>query len=280
MSTTPEGETREAAMPSRSQHFPLPAEEWERLSRPPGWKYEYFDGCVHISPGYQFAVTTVEVGPRPINTSCPLRPVRTEDEEPLLALYLEAFENDPVYCDYTDEQFRQAAANDLRESFVGRRAPLLAASRVAETADSESTVVGAALVSREPEYGPVLDLLFIRPRWQRRGVATALVASTLNGLDQAGERTLTSCYHLANVASQAWHRVFGFLERPDLRNAEVYARYSWHELSRREAAGELAAAERAELKATAAYWQNQVTALEHLENEHGFRAVHPRIPHW
>jgi hypothetical protein len=43
---------------------------------------------------------------------------------------------------------------------MGRRAPLLAASRVAvATEATEEQRVGAALLSRDQEYGPVLDLL-------------------------------------------------------------------------------------------------------------------------
>jgi hypothetical protein len=41
---------------------------------------------------------------------------------------------------------------------------------------------------------------------------------------QDGEGTLTRCYQLANPASQAWHRAFGFVERTDLRYAKAYYR--------------------------------------------------------
>lgn len=266
-------------MPMRSRNFPLPFEEWERLPRPPGWKYEYFNGCVHITPGHQFAVTTAEVGPRPISVPFVVRPVQPEDEGTLLAVYLEAFENDPVYCDYSDEQFRDAAVIDLRASFIGQRAPLLVASRVAEANAPGGILVGAALLSRDREYGPVLDLLLIRPAWQRRSLATALVASAMNALHQAGECTLTSCYHLANLPSQAWHRAFGFVERPDLRYAEIYYRYTRHELSRREAAGDLTAAQREELETAVRYWRSQVAVLERLAEGHGAEAVYPRLPH-
>jgi len=140
--------------------------------------------------------------------------------------------------------------------------------------------VGAALLSRDREYGPVLDLLFIRPQWQRRGLATALVASAMNALHQAGEGTLTSCYQLANTASQAWHRAFGFVERPDLRYAQAYHRRARQELFRREKTEDLTARERAALHAEVQYWHEQIEALERLAAEQGYGAVNPRPLHW
>lgn len=111
------------AMPIHSQHLPMSFEEWERLPRPPGWKYEYYDGCAHIRPTYQYAVAALAVGPRPVIAPCVLRPALAEDEATLLDVYLEAFDEDPVFCDYTEEEFVEAARADLRESFSGRRAP-------------------------------------------------------------------------------------------------------------------------------------------------------------
>lgn len=268
-------------MPIRSQHLTMSVEEWKCLPYQPGWKYEYWDGGAHITPNHQIAVTAATVTPRPVNTPCTIRDVRPEDEAPLLAVYLGAFADNQAFCDYTDAAFLDAARRDLHESFIGRRAPVLAASRVAAAAEvTGEQLVGAALLSQDQEYGPVLDLLFVRPRWQRRGMATALVASAMNVLHQAGEGTLTSCYQLANPASQAWHRAFGFVERPDLRYAQAYYRRAQQELFRHEKCRELAAAERAALQADVQYWYGQLEALERLGEAQGFAAVYPRLPHW
>ena len=268
-------------MPIQSQHLPMSFEVWELLPYQPGWKYEYWDGCAHITPNHQTAVTTAPVTPRPVHAPCVLRQDIPEDEAPLLAVYMEAFADNQAYCDYTDVAFLDAARSDLRKSFSGHRAPLLAASRVAviATATGEQRV-GAALLSREREYGPMLDLLFIRPAWQRRGLATALVASAMNALHRAGEDTLTSCYQLANLTSQIWHRGFGFVECPDLRYAQTYYRRAKQELFRRDKAGGLSDAEHAVLHAEVKYWHDQVEALERLVEEQGYRAVNPRPPHW
>ena len=268
-------------MPITSQHIDMSYEEWDLLPYQPGWKHEYWDGRAHITPNHQTAVTVVEVTPRQVHLPCTLQRVVPEDESALLAVYLEAFADNQAFCDYTEEQFHEAARKDLRESFTGRRAPLLSAAHVAvDTDGTASQIIGAALISREQEYGPILDLIFIRPRHQRYGIATALAASAINILHEQGERTLTSCYQLANTASQTWHRGFGFVEKPDLRYARAYYRRARQELYRREKLGDLKADDDAALRAEVAYWSEQIDALEHLAAEQGFEAVHPRPPHW
>ena len=77
-------------MPIRSQRLPMRFEDWELLPYQPGWKYEYWGGCAHITPNHQTAVTVAPVTPRPVTAPCVIRPVRRDDETPLLAVYLAA----------------------------------------------------------------------------------------------------------------------------------------------------------------------------------------------
>ena len=53
-------------MPIRSQRLPMRFEDWELLPYQPGWKYEYWGGCAHITPNHQTAVTVATVTPRPV----------------------------------------------------------------------------------------------------------------------------------------------------------------------------------------------------------------------
>lgn len=268
-------------MPITSQQIPMSYEEWLRLPYQPGWKYEYVEGCAHITPSHQIAVAQVAVTPRAATAPCTLRPVCTSDEAGLLPVYKQAFADNQAFCDYTEARFHQAARNDLGESFHGHRGPLLAASRVAMDASSGTPqCIGAALLSRDSGYGPVLDLIFVLPAWHRRGVATALASAAINVLVQDGAHTLTSCYQLANVGSQHWHQGFGFVELPDLRYAQVYQRQAQQALYRYEQLGDTASETHAHLIAEVAYWCDRVTALEQIDEEQGFWAVYPRIPHW
>jgi hypothetical protein len=102
----------------------------------------------------------------------------------------------------------------------------------------------------------------------------------MNALHQAGERTLTSVYQLANPTSQAWHRAFGFVELPDLRYAQAYYRCARQELFRHEQQGLLTAETRAALQAEVEMWHSRVEELECLEKAQGYHAVFPRRPHW
>lgn len=268
-------------MPMTSQHIPMSYEEWQCLPYQPGWKYEYADGCAHITPSHQVAVTQAVVTPRAVTAPCPLRPALASDEAALLPVYLQAFADNQAFCDYTEARFYDAAQKDLAESFHGRRGPLLAASRVAVDPRVEAPqLIGAALLSRDAAYGPVLDLIFVLPAWHHLGVATALASEAANVLAQDGVQTLTSCYQLANVASQKWHQGFGFVELPDLRYAQVYRRQAQQELYRCEQSGDTASEAHARLVAEVAHWCDRGEALERLDDEQGFWAVYPRIPHW
>jgi L-amino acid N-acyltransferase YncA len=267
-------------MPMTSQHIPMSYEAWQCLPYQPGWKYEYVNGCAHITPSHQFAVTQVAVTPRPMTAPCTLRPVLAMDEAGLLPVYMEAFADNQTFCDYTEAQFREAARQDLGASFHGRRGPLLAASRVAVDTGGTPQLIGASLLSRDAGYGPVLDLVFVLPSWHHRGVATALASEAIHALSQAGERTLTSCYQLANVASQKWHQAFGFEELPDLRYAQAYQRQAQQELYRYGQSGGAASEDHARLTAEVTYWHDRVEALQRMDDEQGFWSVYPRLPHW
>jgi hypothetical protein len=268
-------------MPIASQHMPMAYEEWKRLPYQPGWTYEYADGYAHITPSHQVAVTQVAVGPKVVTTPCALRPVLASDQAGLLPAYLQAFADNQAFCDCTEAQFYETAQTDLEASFHGHRGPLLAASRVAvDTRSGTPQRIGAALLSRDAGYGPVLDLIFVVPAWHHRGVATALASEAINVLAQDGEQTLTSCYQLANVTSQRWHQNFGFVELPDLRYAQVYRHQAQQEVYRFEQSGNTDAKAHARLVAEVAHWCNRVKALERVDDEQGFWAVYPRIPHW
>ena len=43
-------------MPIRSQHLPMSFAEWELLPYQPGWKYEHWDGCAHITPNQVYGL--------------------------------------------------------------------------------------------------------------------------------------------------------------------------------------------------------------------------------
>ena len=266
-------------MPIQSQRIPMSYETWQLLPYQPGWEYEYIDGCAHMTPSHQVAITQVVLSPRPESVPDILRLVVPADEAALLSVYMEAFEDNQAFCDHTETQFLEAARNDLYDSFRVR--PLLEASRVAvDTRGAAPHLIGAALLSRDAGYGPVLDLIFVRPAWHHQGVATALVSEAINALVREGEQTLTSCYQLANIASQKWHQGLGFVELPDMRYAQAYLRRAQQEVYRCEQLGKTDSEAYTRWRADVSYWCDQVAILERMDDEQGFWAVYPRIPHW
>lgn len=202
----------------RSRHTLMSLAEFRLLPQDPGWRYEYFDEMAHVTPRARFATVRVGVGSRPLEPPLPLRSVLASDREELVAAYVAAFADSAEYCDVPPEGISRSAQENIRAFYAGDRGEALPSSCVAVDKAAESpveVVAGAALVTRAKDGCPLLDMLFVRPRWQRRGLAAALVSWSLRELLAHGEATLRSRYLLANEPSRAWHRHFGFTEEPD-----------------------------------------------------------------
>lgn len=202
----------------RSRHVAMGMAEFRLLPREPGWKYEYFDGRAHITPRARFATVRVDVASRPFDAALPLRGLRPADAEALMAAYVAAFADSVEYCDCDLEEVSRSARENIRAFCAGERGEILSASCVAlEEASARpiDPMAGAALVTRARDGRPLLDMLFVHPRWQRRGLAQALVSWSLRELLAQGETMLRSRYHPANEPSRAWHHRFGFTLEPD-----------------------------------------------------------------
>jgi GNAT superfamily N-acetyltransferase len=207
----------------RSRHIIMSLAQFRLLPRDPGWRYEYFDEMAHVTPRARFATVRVGVGPRPLEPPLPLRSVVASDREELLAAYVAAFADSVEYCDVPAEGISRSARENIRDFYAGDRGEALPSSCVAvddAAEDPVEVVAGAALVTRAEDGCPLLDMLFVRPRWQRRGLAAALVSWSLRELLAQGEAALRSRYLLGNEPSRAWHQHFGFTLEPDPDGAE------------------------------------------------------------
>jgi GNAT superfamily N-acetyltransferase len=208
-----------------------------------------------------------------------LRAVDKADESALVSAYVDAFRDTVEYCDCDAEAVLASARQDIRAFCAGKRGEILSPSCLAldpaAAEDPVEAVAGAALLTRTEDRIPMLDMLLVRPRWHRRGLATALVSWSLDELHRNGEVILRSRYHLANEPSRAWHRKFGFVEEPDLRLARLYLRCAQQELWRLEKVGGLGEAERRRLIEEREKWERQVVELERIADEQGIEAVSP-----
>ena len=268
-----------AAVFMRNRSVSMTVDEYHLLPFEPGWKCEYWDGRAHYSPRHHAVVTTIAVAPRDVNTDCLLRQPAESDIERLTPVYVAAFRETIEYFGYSRKQITEAARRDLTNYFARRHGQPTSASCLAIAPGSnpdEETFAGAAMVT-STENGPLLYLLFVAPEWQRRGVAAAMVSAAINELQDLGEKTLNSKYHIGNERSMAWHQRFGFVEEPDLQRARLYLRQAKVELWRREKIGSLTEEERAKLTADAERWEAEVEKLQRIEDLLGFGAVHPMM---
>lgn len=251
-------------------------EEYDLLPYQAGWKCEYYDGRAHSTPRHTAVIVRAPVTVRGVDKHIArlVRPVIPDDAPCLIQAFYEAFRNTVEYCDWEDEAIRASAQSAIRSYFSGKRGSPHPASFLSVAATNPATVTGAALVVQGREC-PTLDILFIRPRWQRRGLANALVSSAMNALFASGETHLGSAFDLANESSRVWHERFGFVELPDLFLAQSRAYAARHELWRREKMGGLTEREREALARECASRQAHIEALEKVSGRDGFEAVAP-----
>jgi len=245
-------------------------EQFDLLPCEIGWKQEYSDGVAHISPRMAIAYTSLPTQTPEISsvlTDIVLRPVLESYEPELMRCFQEAFADAFEYCDQTISQVKASAKQCLRHFFQGPFHRWLPASRIAlvpANAPQAGTIAGAALVisqTRDKDWA-LLDMLYVSPAVQRKGLATALVASALNELHASGWRRLVSRYQLGNKPSQAWHRRFGFVEEPDLGVAQLRLNAAEHDLWRRRQAGLLDRGEEEQLVQQCNHWAQEVERLQ------------------
>lgn len=260
----------------RSRRVAMSFEEYELLPRKPGWKQEYYGGRLHMTPRHTAVVVRAPVlsVAVPTTQSRLQRPVTPDDAPALTRAFYEAFRNTVEFCDWKEAAIVESAEKSIRTYFAGKRGSPHPASRISVAASNPATLTGAALLVQSRECA-CLDILFIRPRWQRRGVATALLGAAMQSLHQAGETQMESAYDLANEASRAWHEGMGFVELPDLHLARLRASDVRHELWRREQMNTLSTPERERLEQERALWEVRVEELETIADRDGYEAVTP-----
>lgn len=256
----------------KSQRIRMSIDEFHVMPHKLGWKYEYWEGQAHISPRMSSVVTTVvPVEPRPVPAFGLCRST-CEDDIPLLrSAYFAAFVDAVDYCDYPTEHVAQASERNLITFFAGDRGtPLLASQIALDPKSPQPTAIGAALIVEKKDGIPMIDLLYVVPKWQNRGVATALVASAMNALHTTGYTTLKSRYLLSNEHSRNWHLRFGFVEEMDHFVLNSYYQHALHEWRRHKELGDLSAAELAQLEVARNDWKARLTEAQAKERQEGF----------
>jgi GNAT superfamily N-acetyltransferase len=270
MSQSVAGQTRLKRL--RAIHRRMSFATFERIPRRPGWKHEYYGGMAHIRPATVMVTFRLDLDRGKAVRRPGLRAVDPADAAALEAPFLAAFAAAPEYANYDARRFRKAAAEYFCRFFGDERAVWFPGSVVASIG---GTPVGAALV-KLGESGPLLDCLFVHPNYERRGLATAMVARLVQALRRGDARQMLSHAMLANEASLQWHHRFGFVEVPDLRVASYRRLCYEHEVERHRSLNDIPEAELAELTKAAAQCRAEVRRLEEME-EKDFWSAHPRF---
>jgi GNAT superfamily N-acetyltransferase len=184
----------------KSRQIKMTIEEYHRLPFRPAWKQEYYNGFLVETPRHAVAHATISIQARLVHSPIPSRSVVGRDEQALLPCFRAAFEDAFEFCDYTRASFEKAAIESLHRTFSDLAHPCSQVSRVAlgppESRDVNEPI-GAALVVQLPDNWALLDAFFVTPEWQRRRIASALFAETVNELHKIGNfRGLVSRYTL------------------------------------------------------------------------------------
>jgi len=251
-----------------SRHVPMTIDAFHRLEWELGWKYEYWDGCAHISPREVTMDCFMPMAPRragspPVQTE----PVSPAHAEALLESYLAAFRDSVEYCDWTEDRLLENAKETIDGFFARRRGQPLAASRIIrEVGATNVPLLGAFLVLQRRENVARVDLLFVVPTQQRQGLATGMATNALSTLHDMGFSVLESRYFLGNKASRTWHHRFGFADRPDPLSARILLAHARHELERHKLLGNKHPQQLSRLTREVSHWRTVVAQLDGLEN--------------
>ncbi len=207
--------------------------EYEVLEHPFGWKVEYWDGQAHLTPREAGVHTCIGLLHRPFSQNHTLIPVHPTFTEQMIAGYFEVFQDSVEFCDWPLEQVQNSAEKCINRYFAETREESLPASVIALEPNSDK-LAGLALFVLTKEKKPHLRLLYVRPEFQRKGIATAMVIWGINTLMESNFQELFSTYHICNEDSCQWHHKFGFQDIYD--SYYIRSKLAWfnQEIWRRE----------------------------------------------
>ena len=249
----------------KSLKIPMTFEEFDLMEWKFGWKHEYWDGFARLSPRFNGVLVKMPVEKRELESGMRIRSVSESDYDQLVGAFYDAFVDTVEYCNLAKRDVKESAQRNIRDFFAGERGiPQLDLSKAFVSTQNKNRIVGAALISKY-KYGFKNEILFVRPKYQNMRVGTALVSSVLNNLKGKREKIFWSEYHVCNEQSAAWHKKFGFVEEPDITVARMRFHYFYHEVWRREKAGEKEEAKK--IKPLLKKAKAELKKLEKIEEE-------------
>lgn len=195
----------------KSKHFSISLAELEKIPQPFGWKVEYYDDQAHITPRDMAIRTKLDIHPIVKTSTYNLQPIDAGYKQQMIEVFYQSFLDSAEFCDWTKKDLRKHADRNINNYFIGFRGQPLTQSVMAIEPKTKQ-VIGLALflIHRKQHYE--LDLLLVNPKYQRQGLATAMVSHVTQQLHEQGITELYSFYHICNELSRNWHQKFGFKE--------------------------------------------------------------------
>ena len=217
-----------------ARRISMSLEEYHLLPRRLGWDYDYEGGRAIVAP----ADILIDVS-RPV--AAPVDVGSIGRLRLCLVLKKQVFALENLYFDAFRPTVETVGLRDGAVRVDGTMAMILYASGAMGAPMSCSRVLVdgnepvAALLVVDGSSGPAVHVLMVHPRFQRRGLATALFGEVCAALARDGYEEICSQYLLANEPSRQWYRKLGFRERPDSEAIEHHRRFYHYERSRLQA---------------------------------------------
>lgn len=229
----------------KSKEIEMTIEEFHLIEHPFGWKTEYWDGKAHLTPREHIVTTRLDISER-TNTNSSERtntsnfnliPMMQSYKAQMIEAFFETFKDSVEFCNWEEEQIYKHAEKNINNYFEGKRGEPISNSVMVLDNSNNPKVLGLALFLFDKKGNVRLDLLFVRPEYQGKKMATEMVSNVVNYLHGQAVKELFSDYHICNEASRSWHHRFGFKDVFD----QLYIRlkYSWlkHEIWRHQKLG-------------------------------------------
>lgn len=220
----------------KSQKLSISFAEFERLPQPFGWKVEYYDDKAHLTPRETVIKTNLNIQKTVIETAYQMQAVDLQYKQQMIEAFYQAFGDSVEFCDWKKKEIQKHAEQNINDYFAAKRGqPLTQSVMVLEPETGQLMGLALFVVTRKQRYK--LDLLLVKPDYQRQGLATAMVSHATAQLHEMGIRELYSLYHICNQESRQWHQKFGFVEEYDVFFIRLKRAWYYEEIRRQEVLG-------------------------------------------
>ncbi len=217
--------------------IPMSYDEFDTMEHLLGWKTEYWDGCAHLSPREMGIETRLAL---PASSSVEpsleafisITPDSSYSQQ-IIDGYIASFINSVEFCGWPTDRIFEEAHDDIALYFGNKRGKPLSASVILLEPETQ-WVIATALVTDKSKQGACLELLYVRPPYQRQGIGSHIIRHITHTLSKQGYSQLASRYHICNFQSRQFYHKLGFQDVRDRYTLPTYIAWLRNEIHRKE----------------------------------------------